>query len=138
MKKITPIAFAIIISGIFSCNIDVQENKKEKLSQENTKEVLREEIETALQNYVDAVKTLNVNSVVDCWTEDSRFISINNDINGKKEFTEMLTQLYENLNIIELKARTTKLDVSDNLAVQMSEYSEILSMGDNPIDTISG
>lgn len=129
MKKYI-IVFGVLIALVFfSCTNDIQNKSNEDLSME---------IELAMQHYVDAIKSLNVDSVVDCWTRDGRFISDKRDIQGKENLKEWLSPVYEDLYIFELKATTTTLEVTDNLAVHLSEYHEVLSKGDGPRNTISG
>ena len=129
MKTLHVYLLAILILGLYACNNNIPEKSEEELSQE---------IEQALEKYVDAVKTLNVDSVVNCWTEDGRYISSQRDVEGKESLTEWLTPLYKDLNVFELKATTTKLDITNNLAVHLSEYSQIISIGDGPKSSVSG
>ncbi|MEN8249385.1 MAG: nuclear transport factor 2 family protein [Bacteroidota bacterium] len=103
-----------------------------------SKEALKKEIEFAMEHYIYAINSLNVDSVVDCWAVNSKFISANNDIDGKEELIDFLAPRYKDVTFVKLEANTLKLDVSDSLAVQLSEYSQTFSIGGGPKTSVTG
>lgn len=129
MKILKFILLAVSIFTWISCNNDLAQK---------TETELKQEIELAMDKYVEAVKIANVDSVLDCWAENSRYISSKNDISGKDELKEFLSPLYEKLEVFELTTHTLRLEVSEELAAQFIEYSEEVSFGDSQKKSLSG
>jgi len=120
MKILKNFLLIILFLGIYSCSKNVPEKSEEELKME---------IEKTLENYIEAIKTSNVEAVLEFWIEDCRSIEGNSDIKGKEELRELLIPIYKTLTIFELDVTTKSLDITENLAVHITEHSEILSEG---------
>jgi ketosteroid isomerase-like protein len=113
----------------FACNI-----KKQQLSSTD----LYSEVDKTWEQYVNAMKTVNVDSVLSFWADDLKIITSANDIDGKEALRDFLTPIYNGLTIHELKSTSTKMNVSDKLAVDVREYSETVSYDGGEMQTSKG
>jgi len=85
------------------------------------------ELETISNSYHNAVKTVNVDSVTAFWTDDLQIYSHSlGEISGKEAFRKLLENFYPGLEIPEIRITSRELDVSENLAVEVTEFTEIL------------
>lgn len=128
MKVYKSILFIVGILTFLACSNNVQVKSREDLNKE---------IELAMEHYINAIKSLNVDSVADCWAVNSKFIG-KKDIDGKEELIDYLTPRYKDVTFLDLDANTLKLDVSDSLAVQLSEFSQTFSVGGGPKTSVTG
>jgi len=70
---------------------------------------------------------VNVDSVTAFWTDDLQIYNTSSgEIFGKEALRELLEKLYPGVEIPEVRITSRELDVSENLAVEVVEYSEIL------------
>ena len=114
---------------LFACN-----NQEQKSSSTDP----HQEVERTWEQYVNAMKTVNVDSVIAFWADDLKLITRKSDIDGKEALRDYLTPLYKGLTIHDLNATSTKMDVSDNLAVDVCEYSETISIDGGDKQTLTG
>ena len=116
MRPYSSFLLAILLIGIIEC-----QPKKEPT---NTKQ----EIEEVSSEYLNAVKSLNLEQVLSFWMENLHiYRHSSEDIVGKKTFKEFLEPAYKTLEIHELDVISREIDVSDNIAVEVVKFSEKLS-----------
>ncbi len=128
MKLYNSILLVLSAILLLSCN-----NQKQPSSTD-----LSSEIEKTWDQYVDAMKTTNVDSVLEFWADDLKIITSTSYIDGKEELRNFLTPIYEGLTIHEVNSISTKMDVSEKLAVDVREYSETVSINDGEMQTSTG
>ena len=97
-----------------------------------------QEVKSTWDQYVNAMKTVNVDSVLAFWADDLKLITSESDIDGKDALREFLTPFYKGLTIHELNSSSTKMNVSDKLAVDVCEYSETISYDGGEMQTLTG
>jgi ketosteroid isomerase-like protein len=131
MKKLA-ILFLIsffLFSAFHSCNIE----KKEIASSDVYQEVL-----ASSEAYFNAVRSQNTDLVLSFWTYDLRIITGQQDIIGKEALRQFLGVFNKSSNIQELSINGREIHASDSLAVEIVEYSEIVSGQDIMSRTIQG
>ena len=131
MKKLgfqflIPILF---IPVLFTCNIE-----KKKISTSD----LHSEVLNTSDDYFDAVRSENADSVLSFWNNDLRVVTGQQDILGKDALRQFLEVFYQSSNIHELSILGREIHASDSLAVEIVEYSEVVSSNDNEMRTIQG
>ena len=114
---------------LFSCNIE-----KAKISSSD----LYNEILQNSDDYFNAVRSENADSVLSYWTNDLRVVTGQQDILGKDALRQFLEAFYKSSKIHELSILGREINASDCLAVEIVEYSEIVSSNDNNMRTIQG
>lgn len=129
MKLQNMILIAFAASLVFGCS-----NQEQPLSSAD----VSKEIQKTWDQYVIAMKTVNVDSVLAYWADDLKFVTSEDDIDGKEALGDFLTTIYTGLTIHELNSTSTKLEVSDSLAVDVSEYSETISYNGGDMQTLTG
>ena len=131
MKKLaSKILISIwLMSMFFSCSTE-----KTKTSEPD----LYQEVLNCSNDYFNAVRSENADLVVSFWADDLRIVSGQQDILGKDALRQFLEVFYMSSNIHELSILGREIDASDSLAVEIVEYSEIVSSNDNEKRTIQG
>jgi ketosteroid isomerase-like protein len=119
----------LLMQILFSCNI-----KRAKISSSD----LYNEILQNSDDYFNAVRSENVDSVLSYWTNDLRVVTGQQDILGKDALRQFLKAFYKSSKIHELSIFGREINASDSLAVEIVEYSEIVSSNDNNMRTIQG
>jgi ketosteroid isomerase-like protein len=119
----------LFIPILFTCNIE-----KGKISSAD----LSNEILKNSDDYFNAVRSENADSVLSFWTNDLRVITGQQDILGIDALRKFLEVFYQSSDIHELSVLGREIHASDSLAVEIVEYSEIVSSNDNKMRTIQG
>jgi len=118
MKTYNLIIAFVIILGFLSCQSSNESSNKLEL---------KKELEAVSNSYYNTIKTVNVDSVTAFWTDDLQIYNTSSgEISGKEALRELLENLYPGVEIPEVRITSRELDVSENLAVEVVEYSEIL------------
>ena len=82
---------------------------------------------------------MNVDSVTAFWTDDLQiYNTASGEIFGKEALRELLEKLYPGVEIPEVRIISRELDVSEDLAVEVVEYSEILIKNGGDPQNIKG
>jgi ketosteroid isomerase-like protein len=97
-----------------------------------------QEVERTFEQYVNAMKTLNADTVVAFWADDLKFVTSKKDIDGKEAMREYLTKLYNGLTIHDMSGTTTKTEGCDKLVVVVFEYSETVSLNGGEKQVLTG
>jgi ketosteroid isomerase-like protein len=125
-KFLIPILF---IPMLYTCNVE-----KAKVSTSN----LYNEVLKNSDDYFNAVRSENADSVLSYWINDLRVVTGQQDILGKEALRQFLEVFYQSSSILELSILGREIHASDSLAVEIVEYSEIVSGNDNQRRTIQG
>ena len=100
---------------------------------------LKKEVEAASNSYYSTLKTVNVDSVTAFWTDDLEIYNTpSGEIFGKEALRQLLEKLYPGVEIPEARVTSRELDISENLAVEIVEYSEILIKDGGEPQNVSG
>lgn len=100
---------------------------------------IKAELEATSNSYHNAVKTVNVDSVTAFWTNDLQIYSHTlGEISGKEAFRELLEKSYHGLEIPEIRITSRELDVSEYLAVEVVEFTEIMIKDEGDPQTANG
>ena len=131
MKRITvKLLISIwVITLLFSCS----NGKKVDTSSD-----IFQEIQQRSENYFDAVRSENTDSILSYWSDDLRVIGNQQDIIGKDALRQFLEMFYSSTTVDEISILGRDIDVSDMLAVEVVEYSELVSSNNNQERTIQG
>ena len=129
MKLQNMILLACAASLVIGCSIQEQPLSSADVSKE---------IKETWDQYVGAMKTVNADSVLAYWADDLKFITSGDDIDGKEALGGFLTSMYTGLTIHKMNSTSTKLEVSESLAVDVSEYAETISYNGGDMQTLTG
>jgi len=124
MKSITFLFLVLLI--ISSCS-----QSAKQVNYEN----LRQEAESSMKAYVEAIMLANLDSTLSYWTDDLMVFRPSGEISGKQAFRKMLEPVYQGLKVNQLMITSRNIDIADRIAIEVTEYSQNLSMdGAEPID----
>ena len=131
MKKLaSKILISIwLMSMFFSCSTE-----KTKTSEPD----LYQEVLNCSNDYFNAVRSENADLVVSFWADDLRIVSGQQDILGEDALRQFLEVFYKSSTVIDVSILGREIEASDSLAVEIVEYSEIVSSNDNERRTIQG
>ena len=130
MKIQTLFIVLVIYLGFLSCQ---SSNESSNLQE------LKKELVAVSNSYYNVIKTVNVDSVTSYWTDDLQiYNTASGEIFGKEALRELLEKLYPGVEIPEVHIISRELDVSENLAVEVVEYSEILIKNGGEPQNIEG
>jgi ketosteroid isomerase-like protein len=123
-----------IVLGVVLVFISCQSSNESSSLQE-----LKKELAAVSNSYYDVLKTVNVDSVTAFWTDDLQiYNTASGEIFGKEALRELLEKLYPGVEIPEVRIISRDLDVSEHLAVEVVEYSEILIKNGGEPQNIKG
>ena len=118
MKTKNLIILFVIVFSLLSCQ---PSNEGSNLQN------LEKELVAVSNSYYNVLKTVNVDSVTSYWTDDLQiYNTASGEIFGKEALRELLEKLYPGVEIPEVRVISRELDISENLAVEIVEYSEVL------------
>ena len=126
MKSYSKFLLAILLIGIIAC----QPKEEPKIT--------NQEIEEVSNEYISAVQSVNLEQVLSFWMENLHiYRHSSEDIVGKKAFKEILEPAYKTLKIHEINVISREIDISENLAVEVVNFSRKLRRdGKDPEDVL--
>jgi ketosteroid isomerase-like protein len=116
MRSYSGFLFTTLLIGLIAC-----QSIKEPAD-------MKQEIEKVSNEYLSAVKSLNVEQVLSFWMEDLVIYRHSaEDVVGKNALREILEPAYKAMEVHEVDVILREIDVSGNIAVEFVEFSEKLS-----------